>query len=74
MTGPEHYKAAEECIADALGIPSANDETNPAAALLLAEAQVHATLALAAATVLTTPSGVIDRNRKIDAWSGAGAW
>lgn len=41
----EHYEAAERCLALAAGHPANNDETNPAAALLIAEAQVHATLA-----------------------------
>ena len=44
-TGPEHYKAAERCL------DSVNDDSDLSLALL-AEAQVHATLALAAATAL----------------------
>ncbi|MFE2407016.1 hypothetical protein ACFXDE_01595 [Kitasatospora sp. NPDC059408] len=52
MTGPEHYHEAEQLLADVRKIPTLNDETSPAAVLLIAEAQVHATLALAAATAL----------------------
>ena len=48
MTGPEHYAAAERLMA-ALSVDEAHHREN---ALLLASAQVHATLALAAATAL----------------------
>lgn len=57
MTGAEHYVAAERLAEQAMAIPSENDETNPAAMALLAAAQVHATLALAAATALQVPDG-----------------
>lgn len=47
-TGAEHYRAAEKCIERA-------EECNPSyAAVAFAEAQVHATLALAAATAIQT--------------------
>lgn len=49
MTGPEHYReaeslliTAEECVSESVDLPH-----------LLAAAQVHATLALAAATAAT---------------------
>ena len=46
MTGPEHYRAAE------LMVEQAQDPAQPEdTATLLAEAQVHATLALAAAMI-----------------------
>ena len=45
MNGPAHYQRAEELLDDAASQPAANDDTCPAAALLIAEAQVHATLA-----------------------------
>jgi hypothetical protein len=45
MTGPEHYRRAEELICD----PSTYNNVERAG-VLLAMAQVHATLALAAAT------------------------
>jgi hypothetical protein len=46
VTGPEHYKAAEQIVATAKG----RDLPIGAAADIAAVAQVHATLALAAAT------------------------
>ena len=49
MTGPEHYREAEA----ALGTLYALEAGSPAEAARLAEAQVHATLALAAATALS---------------------
>lgn len=45
MTGPEHYQAAEKCVEDVQNMADAD-----AIELVLMEAQVHATLALAAAT------------------------
>ncbi|NUS00398.1 MAG: hypothetical protein HOV67_34680 [Kribbellaceae bacterium] len=51
MTGAEHYREAERLIERQNVIPSKFDETNPAAALMLAEATAHAILALAAAVV-----------------------
>lgn len=46
MTGPEHYKAAEDDLAEMGGKSIAGVN------VLLARAQVHATLALTAATAL----------------------
>jgi len=51
MTGPEHYEEAERLINDAR-----HDHDRDRATYLLAEAQVHATLALAAATALSDPT------------------
>ena len=48
MTGPQHYEAAERCL-------SSVDDDSQMSLALLAEAQVHATLALAAATALAHP-------------------
>ena len=48
MNGPDHYREAQQCISDA---NRANRATPDIAAYLMAEAQVHATLALAAATL-----------------------
>lgn len=45
MTGPEHYQAAERCIGSVEG-------TDNLSKALLAEAQVHATLAVAASNVI----------------------
>jgi hypothetical protein len=50
MTGPEHYQAAEEDVA-------AMDGKRPEAVnVLLARAQVHATLALAASFAEVNPT------------------
>jgi len=48
MTGPEHYRAAEILLAEAESQPG------QAAAHSIVAAQVHATLAVAAATALGT--------------------
>lgn len=50
MTGPEHYDRAEHLIRYA-----ASTEKEERRMSALAEAQVHATLALAATTALTAP-------------------
>jgi len=49
MTGPEHYREAEHLLEDGFFDAGADPEL---AARDLARAQVHATLALAAATAL----------------------
>lgn len=53
MTGPEHYREAERLLAIVAPIP-ATAEDAPANASIVAEAQAHATLALAAATALVS--------------------
>jgi hypothetical protein len=52
VSGADRYQEAGMALAEAAQTPSNFDETNPAADRALAEAQVQATLALAAATVL----------------------
>lgn len=54
MTGPEHYQEAERLVAIARGDGLSRGEAPRQAevTLLLTEAQVHATLALAAATAM----------------------
>jgi hypothetical protein len=47
MTGPEHYAEAERLLR-----PDGESYSAPARQAKLAEAQIHATLALAAATAL----------------------
>jgi len=65
MNGPDHYRKAEELLVSAVetheGGPA---DTN------LARAQVHATLALAAATALTgaASAGNFDEQPDLDAW------
>ena len=57
MTGPEHYLEAERLIAMARESHHADlygHYTDAQAALILADAQVHATLAHAAATALSS--------------------
>ena len=61
MTGPEHYKAAEEALA-ALDVERDPDEWTRAVsdgslAIAVAAAKVHATLALAAATAQSGLAG-----------------
>ena len=53
MTGPYHYKRAEEILAK---IQATNAVSNEADTALAIQAQVHAILALAAATAIE-PSG-----------------
>jgi hypothetical protein len=49
MTGPEHYEAAEKLLEENEEHPSSSINKT---ASLIGQAQVHATLALAAATAL----------------------
>ena len=50
MTGPEHYREAEKLLDHLDVIPDPHGDASHAVDLITAEAQVHATLALAAAT------------------------
>jgi hypothetical protein len=50
MTGPEHYLLAENCLR--LDLHDGDNLKDPARMANLLEAQVHATLALAAAAAL----------------------
>lgn len=70
MTGPEHYQQAEEFLelAEADALDSPQERFN------LAAAQVHATLALAAATaepIVTAYLGDDQDNRVRRAWTEA---
>ena len=56
-TGPEHYREAERLREQAEGLNIRNADARAERAVLAAEAQVHATLALAAATALNRPDG-----------------
>jgi hypothetical protein len=49
VNGPEHYKQAEQMLADITETP---EDTVGSVRSVAAQAQVHATLALAAATAL----------------------
>lgn len=50
MTGPEHYRKAEECVAQADRHLTEDPRDMEIAKVAMGIAQVHATLALAAAT------------------------
>ncbi|WP_318202911.1 hypothetical protein [Streptomyces sp. SCL15-4] len=52
MTGPEHYREAERLLAMSRDILRPNDDGHCEADRIIAEAQVHATLALTAATAM----------------------
>ena len=71
-TGPEHYTDAERLLRVADTISANHDETNPAATLMLAEAQVHATLALAAAVAYVGASSGVSP-ASAESWHVAGA-
>lgn len=73
-TGPEHYQRAEELLARSVDLQTAAD-LRP---LLAARAQVHATLALAAATALVnstvwTNSSSVNAGREIKRWGEVAA-
>ena len=63
MTGPEHYREAEKDMA------AMNGKSPEGVQARLARAQVHATLALAAATGLQSSAGVKDWEEWCDAAS-----
>jgi hypothetical protein len=65
-----HYERAEQLLELAAAAPSENDETNPAAALLIAEAQVHAALAQSAVFVSVLRDDLTAE--QIDQWATAG--
>ncbi|WP_367139779.1 MULTISPECIES: hypothetical protein [Streptomyces] len=64
MTGPEHYREAERLLQMSLEAGWPREEMVG----LFAEAQVHATLALAAATAL------VDETPRSDSFSEDRAW
>ena len=60
MTGPEHYREAERLLIDAAG-----EFITEVGAAMAAVAQVHATLALAAATALNRTEGQPSRDAQV---------
>lgn len=91
MTGPEHYaeaerlltvagdgyRKAERLLEGSFSREEALAAASLAAAPIVAAAQVHATLALAAATATTLPERSEtgqDNRHVLAAWHGAGAW
>ena len=72
MTGPEHYRAAEELLDGLYG--RARDEMTVESASIVAEAQVHATLALTAANALAAITPLTPREpypAEVRAWRDA---
>lgn len=69
MTPLQHYAEAERLLALTTAAPAAWDDTNPAATLTIAEAQVHATLALAGATALATTQRYVGDGQDITEWA-----
>jgi len=61
MTGPEHYREAERLLSGIVG---------DASPTVLGKAQVHATLALAAAAALNDAETGLDRTER-SAWDDA---
>ena len=57
MTGPDHYREAERLIGEAHENQFNQGSGDPVTPELLSEAQVHATLAAAAATALGREGG-----------------
>lgn len=55
MNGPQHYREAEQLLAESRTILRNHDETCPEADRMIAEANVHALLALTAAYALAQP-------------------
>jgi hypothetical protein len=68
MTGPEHYREAERLLDMAHHWTYGDGGDATVGGALAAEAQVHATLALAAATAL------VDETPRSDAMSEYRAW
>lgn len=71
MNGIEHYEAAERLLSRALMVRSDTDSTptDSGATHLVAAAQVHATLALAAATALVATQQYVGSSDEIKSWS-----
>lgn len=69
MTGPEHYRAAEQLLAAADTVVRPNDEGHCEADRMIAAAQVHATLALAAAQAGVLTDKYVGDTNLITAWS-----
>jgi hypothetical protein len=66
MNGPEHYRMAEQLVAESMSELRPHDEGHCEADRTIAAAQVHALLALAAATAL--PTGAVGSAAR-DQWA-----
>jgi hypothetical protein len=74
VTGPEHYEEAEACVEMGNHV-HVNGGDPGRAALYFAAAQVHATLALAAATAFRATEANAESPRGGDTvWRDAGMW
>jgi hypothetical protein len=71
MTGPEHYREAERLLDLATNNDGDFSMTGEFTAALVAGAQVHATLALAAATALIDETPRSDYFYNYRAWQAA---
>jgi hypothetical protein len=61
MTGPEHYSQAERLLA------KSDDHAGPITTRLIAQAQVHATLALVAVTeAVAAPVRIVESSEMVD--------
>ena len=71
MTGPEHYREAEALLTQATTYHK-GDDTTTIDVLALSAAQVHATLALAAATAAeqATAYDGDERHERSRSWAG----
>ena len=70
MTGPEHYREAERLVGEVVARVDLGGVSADAANYNLAVAQVHATLALVAATV-STPGRVHPDSGRAQEWMNA---
>ena len=64
MTGPGHFAEAERLLAEAVAEPGSGELVK----YFMAAAQVHATLALAAATALYDNGVQVGGDREREAW------
>jgi hypothetical protein len=69
MTGPEHYREAEALLMSADEADEDRDGDPGRPLRLIAEAQIHATLALAAASALLSGAGGVIPLAEYDAWA-----
>lgn len=71
MTGPEHYREAERLLAEIRGLNPRNETSSAVMRCVQGAAQVHATLALAAATAL--PATRVLLAAEYQAWADVAA-
>lgn len=71
MNGPEHYREAERLVGPrtTVSIPSGTTRMGPPTTDMILQAQVHAILALAAATALGSLTATDDGMGAYDEWA-----